>query len=238
MLPNKLNKKIGQALHDYDMINDGDRILVAVSGGVDSLVTAWILQMWMAKAPIHYYLEAVYVDHGYWSSDSGGEAPAGLIGRQMERFAIPFSTVQGWQLKNHQQGSCFYCSRNRRSQLFDLARKKNCRKLALGHHKDDLLETFFLNALYCGNISTMLPRQDLFGGGLALIRILSYLDKNEIVTIAKAAGIESVKNYCPFSGDTKRETIRNLLHDIYHTVPGAKSSLFSALGNVKDGYML
>lgn len=238
MLPSKLNRKIGQALHDYDMISDGDRILVAVSGGVDSLVTAWILQMWKAKAPIDYFLEAVFVDNGYWSLERGGEEPALLISRQMQRFAIPFTTVKGWPHKHDQRSSCFYCSRNRRSQLFDLARKKNCRKLAFGHHKDDLLETFFLNALYSGNISTMLPRQDLFGGDLALIRILSYIEKSEVIAIAKAVGIESVKNYCPLSGDTRRQTIRNLLGDIYHKVPGAKSSLFSALGNVKEGYML
>ena len=145
---------------DYQMLADEDRVLVAVSGGVDSLVTAWVLQKWREKAPIDYHLEAVYVDNGFWTPANGGKNPVERIGAQLERFGLQFFSVKGWEIEGER--TCFICARNRRSQLFELARQKGFNKLALGHHKDDLIETFMINALYSGNISTMVPRQDLF----------------------------------------------------------------------------
>ncbi len=223
-------------MSDWNMLEDGDRVLIGVSGGVDSLVTAWVLSQWRHKAPIHYEFEAVYVDNGFWTADLGGSPPAERIGKQLDNLSIPFSCVDGWRIEGER--SCFICARNRRSQLFDLARRKGCTKLALGHHKDDLVETFLINALYSGNISTMRPRQDLFDGRLGLIRILSYLEKKEIVEIGRLVDLEPVDNYCPIGEDSRRETIRILLEHIGTQIPDAKRSLFSALGNVREGYML
>lgn len=237
-LPGPLNRKIGQALHDWRMLSHGDRVLVAVSGGVDSLVAAWILQLWRAKAPIEYDLEVVYIDNSKTTDQPEDENHAELIGLQVERWGLPFSVVTGWPVVEDEPGHCFLCARNRRTQLFDLARRRGCGKVALGHHKDDLIETFFINALYSGNISTMLPRQELFGGKLSLIRILSYLEKKEVRGIAELAGIEPLADRCPLAGDTRRTTIRELLVDVYSRVPGAKGSLFAALGNVRTDYLL
>jgi len=238
LLSKRLNRNIGRAMHDYHMLGDGDKVLVAVSGGVDSLVTAWVLQMWQAKAPIHYSLEAVYVDNGFWSPERAGESPAVRIGRQMKMFSIPFSVIKGWPVADGEERHCFTCSRNRRTQLFELARQKGCGKLALGHHKDDLVETFFINALYSGNISTMLPRQDLFDGNLSLIRVLSYVEKKDVIDLSERIGLKPVANLCPLAGDTRREAVRDILTHVYNKVPGAKNSLFSALGNIREGYML
>ncbi|MCG6931654.1 MAG: tRNA 2-thiocytidine biosynthesis protein TtcA [Desulfofustis sp.] len=235
-LPAKINKKIGQAMGDWKMLADGDRVLVAVSGGIDSLATAWVLKMWRDKAPVDYELEAVHVDNGFWKQDLGARSPATLIAEQLRRLQIPFCSVAGWEIEGER--TCFSCARNRRSQLFELARQKGCTKLALGHHKDDLVETFFINALFGGNISTMVPKQELFAGRLSLIRILAYLDKEEVKTIAGLAGLQPVPSYCPIGEDSRRETVRNLLERIYVDIPGAKGSLFSALGNVREGYML
>ena len=129
-------------------------------------------------------------------------------------------------------------ARNRRSQLFDLAREWQMNKIALGHHKDDLVETLFLNMLYSGNISTMVPKQDLFDGELHIIRPLAYLEKKDVKKIAELAGIHPVQNYCPIEKDTRRETVRELLATIYAREPGAKRSLFSSMANVREGYML
>lgn len=221
---------------DWHMLADGDRVLIGVSGGVDSLATAWVLQMWRDKAPINYEIEAVYVDNGFWTPDLGGQSPVVSIAEQMERFQIPFFSVKGWEIEGKR--TCFACARNRRSQLFELARQKECSKLALGHHKDDLVETFLINALYGGNISTMVPKQELFEGRLNLIRIFAYLEKDDIRIIAEHAGLEPVMNYCPIGEDSRRESVRALLERIYKDIPGAKSSLFAALGNVREGYML
>lgn len=238
LLPKQINRKIGQAFHDFGMLTDGDQVLVAVSGGVDSLVTAWVLQMWRQKAPITYDLEAVYVDNGFRGTGEEGGTAAECIRKQLDRFSIPLTVLDAWPLKDGEQQNCYTCARNRRTQLFDFARRKGCKKLAFGHHKDDIIETFFINVLFSGNISTMVPRQDLFGGNLSIIRILAYIEKREVITIAESARLCPVENLCPLSGNTRRDRVRGILEGICQEIPGAKNSVFSALGNVRTDYLL
>jgi tRNA 2-thiocytidine biosynthesis protein TtcA len=237
ILPRQVNRRIGRAMHDYAMLSDGDRVLVAVSGGIDSMVLAWLLRKWQEKAPITYSLHAVHIDNGLKRLEDGTIRPADTIGMQMGRFGIEFSAEKG-RAVDGETLTCFSCARMRRQRLFDLAGEKGYTKIALGHHKDDLIETFFLNLLYSGNISTMVPRQDLFGGKLALIRPLAYLEKTEVRRIADDLGIRPVENFCPLTGDTRRETVRKMLVDISKDVPDAKRSIFAAMANVRKDYML
>jgi tRNA 2-thiocytidine biosynthesis protein TtcA len=225
-------------MHDFGMLDDGDTVFVAVSGGIDSLVAAWVLQIWRAKAPISYEVQAVYVDNVHGLSDPKSHPVGSQIREQVERFGIPFTRLAGWGYPEEVEQSCFICARYRRTQLFDFVRQRGGRKLALGHHKDDLIETFLINALYSGNISTMVPRQDLFGGRLSIIRPLAYLEKDEIAALAGLADLTAVKNRCPLAGITRRETLRPFLERLYEAIPGSKESLFSALGNVREDYLL
>lgn len=236
-LPASVNKRIGQAMHDYEMLADGDRVLLAVSGGVDSLALAWVLKFWQKKAPISYSLHAVTVDHEFWKDRHDTPGPAESIGKQLESIGIDYTVERAWDMSEEER-TCYQCARNRRSQLFDLARQRGYNKVALGHHKDDLVETFFLNILYSGNISTMVPKQELFEGRLAIIRPLAYLEKEEVMAIAESQGLRPVANLCPLADDTRRETVRSLLADIYRREPAAKRSLFAALANVRKGYLL
>ena len=237
ILSRQVNRRIGKAMHDYAMLSDGDRVLVAVSGGVDSMVLAWLLAMWRAKAPIDYSVHAVNVDAGHWRPELNTVRPAETIAAQMAQFNIEFSVVKGEPPGDERLG-CFSCARQRRKQLFELAREGGYTKIALGHHKDDLVETLFLNMLYSGNISTMVPRQDLFDGRLALIRPLAYLEKDEVRLIARRVGIRTVESLCPMAGDTRRETVRKMLDSVYREVPGAKSSIFASLANIRHDYIL
>ena len=122
--------------------------------------------------------------------------------------------------------------------MFDLAREFACNKIAFGHHKDDLIETFFLNLLYSGNISTMKPRQDLFNGRLCLLRPLAYLEKENIITLAGLFGLTAVKNLCPISSDSKREKIRSMITTLFRQEPKTKESVFAAMSNIRKDYLL
>ncbi len=224
-------------MHDYSMFSDGDRVIVAVSGGVDSLTLACILQLWQQKAPIHFDLIFIHIDHGFWKDEAGVESPISSIGNQLDRFDITLQVYDEWESEESKR-SCFTCSRNRRSQLFDLAKKLDCTKIAFGHHKDDLIETFFINTMFSGNISTMRPKQNIFENRLSLVRPMAYLEKNQVIEISKIYGLTPVKNFCPYSHNSKREKVRDMLQTFYMEEPGTRESVFAALSNVRAEYLL
>lgn len=236
MLSSHTNKRIGQALADYSMLADGDRVLVAVSGGVDSLVLLWLLKYWQRKAPIQYSLEAVHIDMEIWTPEMEESCPGTSLEEQMRIIGMGLHVEKSLPLSEESR-TCYRCSTLRRKQLFDLARRFQCNKIAFGHHKDDLIVTLFLNMFYSGNISTMVPKQDLFKGRISVIRPLAYIEKREIEIIAERVGLTPVKNFCPLSGDTRREDVQTILEGIYEKIPGAKASLFASMKNIREGYM-
>lgn len=242
ILPRQVNRRIGQAMQDYSMLSHGDQVLVAVSGGVDSLVLAWLLQMWLRKAPIVYTVRVIHIDMGFRGPHVEGEKlvnPLEKLRDQLLRFGISVQVEQARELPDSAGGerSCFSCARQRRQQLFDLAREHGCNKIAFGHHQDDLIETLFLNMLYSGNISTMMPRQDLFAGRLALIRPLAYIEKHEVMDIAMTLGLTAVDNLCPLTGSTRRDHVRNVMQTLYQQGPEVKASLFASMFNVREEYL-
>jgi tRNA 2-thiocytidine biosynthesis protein TtcA len=231
-------------MHDYAMLAEGDRVLVAVSGGIDSLVLAWLLADWRRKAPIAYELTGVHVDMDAGGVDPG--AAAAEVDRIVGQFGLPLHILPAlWRPKSQtlptptdSHDLCFQCARSRRTQLFAHARDCGCNVIAFGHHRDDIIETFLLNLTCSGNISTMVPRQDLFSGRLTLIRPLAYLDKTEIEAIGRQLGLVPVRSSCPLREQTRRRDIRELAAEIYRRIPGAKEHLFAALGNVRQDYLL
>ncbi|WP_232362542.1 tRNA lysidine(34) synthetase [Desulfogranum mediterraneum] len=239
----RLNRRVGRAMHDYGMLADGDRVLVAVSGGMDSLILAWLLDSWHNKAPISYQLTAVHVD---MEGDADQPGPAALqVRAAMERLGLnPVVLPAAWRPSPEQLASgarkdvCFQCARSRRSQLFAHARDHGFSKLALGHHRDDIIETFFLNLTSAGNLSTMSPCQALFSGRLSIIRPLAYCDKEDVDQLGRRLGFSPIRSACPLSEQTRREEIHQLVQTIYASVPDAKEHIFAALGNVRQEYLL
>lgn len=241
------NRRIAKAMLDYSMLADGDSVLVAVSGGIDSLVLAWVLHSWRRKAPIDYEVQPVYVDmRPAGTPETVPGERAGLIRDRLAALGLSCQVIPGElpALPDAQQegadtaGICFQCARNRRRLLFEYAREQGFATIALGHHRDDIVETFFMNLTCSGNISTMRPKQVLFSGRLALIRPLAYLVKEEIRAIGKRLGLEPVAFDCPLSEQTRRQDIRGLLEHIYEQIPGSQEHIFAALGNVRQDYLL
>lgn len=236
ILPKSINRLIGQAMHDYQMILDGDSILIGVSGGVDSLVLTWLLHHWRKKAPIQYQIMALHLDMGF--DDIQHQA----VEAELAKIGIPFRTerTEYGAIANQEQPdkACHQCATARRNHLFETARLEQHTAIALGHHKDDLIETFFLNMLYSGNLSTMMPKQQLFEGRLKILRPMAYLTKDQILEIATIAGIVPVKNPCPMAAKSKREEVRAMMESIYQRDPKFRGNIFAAMSNVRTDYLL
>lgn len=236
LLPKAINRLIGQAMHDYQMINDGDSILIGVSGGIDSLVLTWLLHHWRKKTPIHYDILALHLDMGF------DDCQHLAVEAELDKIGVTFRTerTQYGLIANQERpdNACHQCATARRNHLFETARTKHHTAIALGHHKDDLIETFFLNMLYSGNLSTMMPKQELFEGRLKILRPMAYLTKDQIQELADIAGIVPVKNPCPMAAKSKREEVRGLVASIYQRDPGFRGNIFAALSNVRSEYLL
>jgi len=237
VLTKAANRRIGQAMHNYTMLADSDRVLIAVSGGVDSLVLAWILNHWLHKAPISYKILAVYIDNGFDSRLVDN------VEEQLRNIEVPYliEKTDFWEkavAAEEGKSVCYHCARFRRNRLFSLAERRGYNKLAFGHHKDDILETFFINLLYAGNLSTMVPKQKLFDGKIQIIRPMAYLDKKDILEIADSAGILPVKNPCPQDKDSKRQEARKIVATLSAMDPKIKSNIFAALANIRQDYLL
>nr|MBF0221703.1 tRNA 2-thiocytidine biosynthesis protein TtcA [Desulfobulbaceae bacterium] len=235
-LPKDINKLVGKAMHDYTMLSEGDRLLIGVSGGVDSLVVSWLLDIWRRKAPIHYEIQTVHLDLGF--EKNAHQA----VEEQLKHLNLPFTIAKtSYGIDSYTSApdnACFNCARLRRNHLFDMAKDQGYSAIVLGHHKDDIIETFFLNMLYGGNISTMLPKQMLFNNSLKIIRPMSYLTKAQVYNLATIANIVPVKNPCPMSEKSKREEIRSLLDSLYKQNPSFRNTIFSSLSNVRTDYLL
>jgi tRNA 2-thiocytidine biosynthesis protein TtcA len=232
-----LNRAIGKAIHRYDMIQDGDRILVGLSGGKDSMTLLWSLVERRRRAPIDYQLWGVYVDPGFEDS----------IGPQLRDYG----RAMGWDLrvecgdhgvvahsKVNRENPCFFCSRARRRRLFETAEKLGCNKVALGHNKDDLIETLFINICYGGEIATMAPCQAFFQGKFVVIRPLAFADEELIERFARERRMPLFQNPCPTAGVSKRTEIKHMLHQLYRCNRKVRGNIFHAMGNVKLDYLL
>jgi tRNA 2-thiocytidine biosynthesis protein TtcA len=219
------------------MLADGDRVLVALSGGKDSLTLMRILDQRRRWAPIRYDLTALYVDPGFPGGFSA--ALSHYCHRQGYDFAVE-KTDYGLQAHGpeNRENPCFLCARLRRKRLFELAHARGCNKVAMGHHKDDIIESFFLNVCYAGEISTMLPAQRFFGGIFDLIRPLAYTDEDTIRRFAAEQELPRFENPCPSARSSRRSEIKEMLARLYRGNAKVKGNIFRALHHVNPQYLL
>jgi tRNA 2-thiocytidine biosynthesis protein TtcA len=233
----RLNRTVGKAIHRYDMIADGDRIAVGLSGGMDSLFLLWVLHERLKRIPIHYELVAIHIDPGF---DGGfSDQLAGYCKGEGYTLRIEYTDygVLGHSAENR-ENPCFLCSRLRRKRLFELADELNCTKLALGHNQDDIIETLFLNMCYAGEISTMVPYQSLFHGKAVIIRPLAFADEALIRRFGKEQAFPRFINPCPSAGTSKRQEIKEILKQLYRGNDKVKGNIFRALSRPRLDYLL
>ncbi len=230
-----ISKKVGKAIHDYKMIQDGDKIAVAVSGGKDSLSLLKILNERRSFVPIKYDLIAFHIDYGFHCM------PPEKLENLFKEWSIPYHIEKVNILKEGQRRediTCFWCAWNRRKALFQLCDKFGCTKLALGHHKDDIVQTTLLNFFFHGNISTMIPYLEMFGGKIKIIRPLAYVEKQELISLSKECKFPVPKCKCPNAYTSKRNVVENLIREIEKVCPEAKTNIFRALKRVRKDYLL
>lgn len=246
MSEDKLLKRVyqqaGNAIVDFSMIEDGDRIMVAVSGGKDSWVLLDVLEHFRKRAPVKFSLVAANIDQGY-AGYRVDQIEDYLQAHKFEYKMEFYDIASIIEEKAANSTPCSLCSRLRRGSLYGLAEKLNCNKIALGHHLDDLAETLLLNQFFVGRTSAMAPKLQSDDGKNVVIRPLSYVQEEEIRQYAKFKAFPIVCCQCPLMcgevvhGDFKRRMIKNLLTDLELKIPDIKMSLLTAMQNIKPTHM-
>jgi len=233
----EIRRLTGKAIHTKDMIRDGDHVMVAVSGGKDSLALLWLLRERIKRVPIDYRITAVHVDPGF-GANSADQMTSFFLAHGFEFRVIESDIGPKAHGPQNRENPCFLCSRLRRKLLFQTAEEVGCNRMAFGHHKDDLIETFFLNVFYGASISTMVPVQGLFGGKLTVIRPFYLVDEDLIRRYAQLMDWPEISLDCPTAGSSKREEIKNMLKHFYRSNRKIKGNIFHALQNVNADYLL
>ncbi|PLX85497.1 MAG: tRNA 2-thiocytidine(32) synthetase TtcA [Desulfuromonas sp.] len=236
----KIRKLTGKAVGDFNLIEEGDRIAVAVSGGKDSYALLHVLEGLRRRAPIRYELVAVNVHPGFPGYRS--EVIAGHLKESGFAFHMEETDCRSIIEEKLRPGSsyCAFCARLRRGVLYTVADRLGCNKIALGHHLDDFIETLLLNQFYVGTLAAMSPKLLADNGRHTVIRPMVYVEEEVIAELARRSGYPVVGCACPAcgTGDQKRQRMKALIREMAAENPQLKRSLLGALGNVHPRHLL
>ena len=238
-LEKRLCRQVGQAIADYDMIGEGDRVMVCLSGGKDSYGLLDILMKLRGRAKVNFELIAVNLDQrhpGY---------PGHVLPDYLGSLGIPFrievqdtySTVK--RLIPEGKTMCSLCSRLRRGVLYRVARELGATRIALGHHRDDILETFFLNLFFGGKMKGMSPKLRSDNGEHVLIRPLAYVAEDDLAEWARLREFPIIPcDLCGSQETLQRKQVKQMLRDWEREHPGRTESMFRAMGDVVASHLM
>ncbi len=224
----RITSRVRKAVEDYDMIQSGDKIGVGVSGGKDSLVLLGALASLSRYYPKKFTVVGLTLDMGYKADYSGIQRYCDNLG--VEYIVKPTNIAEVIFDYRKEENPCSLCAKMRRGALNDLAIEQGCQRVALGHHNDDVLETFLLSLMYEGRINCFSPVTYLDRTDLYSIRPMIYVHEGDIRGVVRRLDIPVVKSSCPVDGNTKRAEIKEILHDLDKRVNlGLKKRLFTAI---------
>lgn len=227
----KLQRLMGfsrRAIDDYDMIQDGDKIAIGVSGGKDSLTLLYALSGLRRFYPKSFELEAITVDAGYKEADFSG------IAKLCQDLGVEYTVVKTDIAEilfeqRKESNPCSLCAKLRKGAFNNKAKELGCNKKAYAHHKDDVIETMLMSLLYEGRFHCFSPVTYLDRADITLIRPLIYVDEQDIINFKMAYQLPVVKNPCPVDGYTKREFTKQLIKSLDKDNQGLRERLFTAI---------
>ena len=234
----RLRGQVGKAIADFRMIEAGDRVMVCVSGGKDSYTLLDLLLSLQRSAPVQFELVAVNLDQkqpGF---------PAQVLPDYLRSLGVPFHVIEQdtysvvKRLIPEGKTMCSLCSRMRRGALYRYASENGITKIALGHHRDDIVETLFLNLFHGGKLKAMAPKLRSDDGAHVVIRPLAYVSEREIARYARGHGFPLIPcDLCGSQPNLQRATIKRMLAEWEREQPGRTESIFTALRNVEAAHL-
>ncbi|MEG2017121.1 MAG: ATP-binding protein [Clostridium sp.] len=224
----KLLSKTRQAVNDFNMIEENDKVAVGLSGGKDSITLLHIMKNYQKFSPKKFELIAITLNPG--------EVDNGPLHELCRKLDVQFYEIQTdiskivFDIKK-EKNPCSLCAKLRRGALNDAAMKLGCTKVALGHHKDDAVETFVMTMFYEGRVNCFSPKSYMEKFNLSIIRPMVYIDEYMIKKAVREYNYPIIKNPCPADGHTKRQEVKEMVKNLSSTFPNLKDKLFSALNN-------
>lgn len=231
----KICRKMGTTMRDHSLIGEGDHLLVGLSGGKDSMILLEALDERLRAVPFDFKISAAHIE----ATGIGYEINKEKLSSFCDRLAIPlhYRTTAPDLTKDPSKTACFICSWQRRKELFNLTKELNCNKLALGHHRNDAIETLLMNMIYHGSISSLPYSLKMFEGRIQLIRPMMDLDERMLEEYASLNDLVKVEKSCPNENSTQRESITQLLKQVEELHGQGPYNIFKSMDKISEEYL-
>jgi tRNA 2-thiocytidine biosynthesis protein TtcA len=229
-------KKVGRGINRFRMIEPDDRLLIGVSGGKDSLALCVALAQRMAWVPVRYECQALIID---WNEQPIAPSCLDKVRGFLDGWGIPLAVVSTsfYAMSHHKPFNCYICSRNRKRILFREAQRRGIRKIALGHHRDDIIETTLMNLFLRGEFSTMMPVQSFFGGKMQIIRPMCEVDERDIDRLSRVIELPAFSVDCPRKDESQRLLFKDIIQRVRRVNRHAKENLYNAPWRINPAYL-